>query len=45
MLAHEIGHYKKKHTLQMLAVSVIQTLFMMFLLGLALSLPQISQAL
>jgi len=45
VLAHEIGHYKKKHTLQMLAVSVIQTLFMMFLLGLALSLPQISQAL
>lgn len=45
VLAHEIGHYKKKHTLQMLAFSIIQTVFMMFLLGLALSVPQISQAL
>jgi STE24 endopeptidase len=25
VLAHEIGHYKKKHTLQMLVFSVIQT--------------------
>lgn len=45
VLAHEIGHYKKKHTLQMLWFSVIQTLFMMYLLWLALALPEISQAL
>ncbi len=45
VLAHEIGHYKKKHTMQMLALSIVQTLFMMYLLGLALSLPEISQAL
>jgi len=25
VLAHEIGHYKKKHTLQMLAMSIVQT--------------------
>ena len=25
VLAHEIGHYKKKHTIQMLAFSIIQT--------------------
>jgi len=45
VLAHEIGHYKKKHTMQMLIFSILQTWFMLFILGLALSIPEISQAL
>jgi STE24 endopeptidase len=45
VLAHEIGHYKKKHTLQMLVFSIIQTWFMLYILGLALELPEVSQAL
>jgi len=31
VLAHEIGHYKKRHTLQGLGVSVLQTGFMLWL--------------
>jgi len=31
VLAHEIGHYKKRHTLQGLVVSVLQTGFMLWL--------------
>jgi len=45
VLAHEIGHYKRKHTFQMLAFSIIQTWAMLFILGLALKNPEISQAL
>ena len=45
VLAHEIGHYKRKHTLQMLAFSIIQTWAMLYILGLALNYDQISQAL
>ena len=45
VLAHEIGHYKKKHTLQMLVFSIIQTGFMLFILGIALKYPEVSQAL
>jgi len=45
VLAHEIGHYKKKHTLQMLAFSIIQTWIMLYILGLALKVPEVSQAL
>jgi len=45
VLAHEIGHYKRKHTLQMLAFSIIQTWLMLFILGLALKIPEVSQAL
>jgi len=45
VLAHEIGHYKKKHTLQMLVMSIIQTWFILFLFGLALWVPQVSYAL
>ncbi|MDQ7009590.1 MAG: M48 family metallopeptidase [Candidatus Gracilibacteria bacterium] len=45
VLAHEIGHYKRKHTFQMLAFSIIQTGAMLFILGLALKYPEISQAL
>ncbi len=45
VLAHEIGHYKRKHTLQMLAFATLQTGFMLYILGLALSLSEISIAL
>ena len=45
VLAHEIGHYKRKHTFQMLAFSTIQTGFIFFILGKALSIPEISYAL
>ena len=45
VLAHEIGHYKRKHTFQMLAFSIIQTGFMLYILGLALATPEISFAL
>lgn len=45
VLAHEIGHYKKKHTLQMLVFSILQTGLMLFVFGLALSFPAVSQAL
>ncbi len=45
VLAHEIWHYKRKHTFQMLAFSVIQTGFIFFILWKALSIPEISYAL
>ena len=45
VLAHEIGHYKRKHTLQMLAFGIIQTWIMLFILWLTLSIPEVSQAL
>jgi len=45
ILAHEVGHYKKKHILQSLAISIVQTGVMFFILGLALKSPILSQAL
>jgi len=45
VLAHEIGHYRKKHIYKGLAMSLIQLLIMTFLLGKALAMPQFSQAL
>jgi len=45
VLAHEIGHYKRKHTFQMLAFSIIQTWLMLFILWIALKYPEVSQAL
>ncbi len=45
VLAHEIGHYKKKHTLAMFALSNLQTFIFLFVLGWLLSYPQLSQAL
>ena len=44
VLAHEIWHYKKKHTLKMLVLWVAQTWLMLFILWIALELPQISFA-
>ena len=45
VLAHEIGHYKRKHTLQMLAFWTIQTWLMLYILSLSLAIPEISYAL
>ncbi len=45
VLAHEIGHYKKKHTLQMLVFSIVQTGFMLYILGLTLAIEPVSLAL
>lgn len=45
VLAHEIWHYKKKHTLQMLFFGLVQTFIMFFVLWLALNYTEISFAL
>lgn len=42
VLAHEIWHYKKKHTFQMLAFSIIQTWFMLYIFWLALNINEVS---
>jgi STE24 endopeptidase len=44
VLAHEVGHYKKKHIYQGLLVSVLQTALMLFLLSLALEHPILSKS-
>jgi len=45
VLAHEVGHYKKKHIQKSLVLSIIQTGVMLFILGYALRSPELSQAL
>lgn len=35
VLAHEIGHFKKKHIVQRLVISMVQTAIIFFLLGMA----------
>jgi len=45
VLAHEIGHYKKKHVLVSLLLSVLITGFMLFLFSLVVNNPKLSQAL
>ncbi len=45
VLAHEIGHSKKRHTLQMFVLSSIQTWLMLYILSLALAIPEVSYAL
>lgn len=45
VLAHEIGHYKRKHTFQMLAFSIVQTGIMLYVFSLALGVDNISLAL
>ena len=45
VLAHEIGHYKKKHTLQGLFMSIISTGITLFILSLFLDNPVLSKAL
>ena len=44
VLAHEVGHYKKKHTLLSVVLGIIQAGIMLFVLGLALNMPVISEA-
>jgi STE24 endopeptidase len=45
VLAHEIGHYKKKHVLLTLIFSVILTGLMLFLFSLVVNSPSLSQSL
>ncbi len=45
VLAHEIGHYKKKHTLSGLALGIIQSGIMLYILSLFIGNPLLSQAL
>ena len=45
VLAHEIGHYKKKHTLTGTILSVLQTGLMLFILSLFLDNPVLAAAL
>jgi STE24 endopeptidase len=45
VLAHEIGHYKKKHVLQSLVASVLMTGIMLFLFSLVVNNPMLPQAL
>ncbi len=45
VLAHEIGHYKKKHVLQTIALSVSMTGLMLFLFSLVVNSPLLSEAL
>lgn len=45
VLAHEIGHYKKRHTFSMFVFSLLQSFAIFGLLGWLLSYPQLSTAL
>lgn len=45
VLAHEIGHYKKKHTLSNVVISVLQSGLMLFVLAWAIDNPALSEAL
>jgi STE24 endopeptidase len=45
VLAHEIGHYKKKHVLWSIVGSIFMTGLMLFLFSLVVDSPQLSEAL
>jgi STE24 endopeptidase len=45
VMAHEVGHYKRKHTYKMTIISILQTGLMMFLLGQFINTPALSNAL
>lgn len=45
VLAHEAGHYKKKHTFQFMAASILQTGIILWLFSLLVNIPQLSLAL
>lgn len=45
VLAHEIGHYKKKHTLISIVISIFQVGLMLFILSLVINQPEFSMAL
>ncbi|MFC1953529.1 M48 family metallopeptidase [Chloroflexota bacterium] len=44
ILAHEIGHYKKKHVLQGIVISIVHTGLIFFLLSILLRSPALYQA-
>lgn len=44
VLAHEVGHYKKKHIYKGLVISVFQSAAMLFLLSIALEYPAVSKS-
>lgn len=44
VLAHEIGHYKKKHILQGMAISILHTALILFLLSVLLGSPGLYEA-
>ncbi|MDQ3190203.1 MAG: M48 family metallopeptidase [Bacteroidota bacterium] len=45
VLAHEVGHYKKKHTLQGMFLGIIQSGFMLFILSWFIDSPALAGAL
>lgn len=45
ILAHEVGHYKKKHVQKSMVISSLQTLFLFLILGWILQEPSVSGAL
>ncbi len=45
VLAHEVGHYKKKHTLTGTILSLLQVGLMLYILGLFIGIPDLSMAL
>ena len=45
VLAHEIGHNKKKHVIQSLLIGLLQTGIVLFIFGLLISSPVLSKAL
>ncbi|WP_372771974.1 M48 family metallopeptidase [Mangrovibacterium sp.] len=45
VLAHEIGHYKKKHITWSLLLGILQTGLMLFIFSLVIDSPELSQAL
>jgi len=45
VLAHEIGHYKKKHVVMSLGLGIVQTGIMLFIFSLFVSSPELSEAL
>lgn len=44
VLAHEVGHYKYKHIYKGLAMSLLQSALMLFLLSIALKYPELSMS-
>ncbi|MEM6630594.1 MAG: M48 family metallopeptidase [Bacteroidota bacterium] len=44
VLAHEVGHYKKKHIIQSLVIGILQTGLTLFLLSLFIQSPVLSNA-
>ena len=45
ILAHEVGHYKKRHIIQGMILSILHTGFLLFMVGLFVGNEQLSQAL